>query len=56
MMGAGPAITTEHTESVLPLSAIRENCFVKPITIRPSSVTGVAMPKALPDWRGHARQ
>src|ERR1700693_2924637 len=40
----------------LPLSAIRVNCFVRPVTVRPSFFTGMDMPKALPDWRWHSLQ
>jgi hypothetical protein len=39
-----------------PLSAIRVNCFVEPVTVRLSVVTGMDMPKALPDWRWHSVQ
>jgi len=40
----------------LPLSAVRVNCFVRPVTVRLSFVTGMDMPKALPDWRWHSLQ
>jgi hypothetical protein len=40
----------------LPLSAVRVNCFVGPVTVRLSFLTGMAMPKALPDWRWHSLQ
>jgi hypothetical protein len=40
----------------LPLSAIRVNWFVKPVTVRLSFFTGMDMPKALPDCRWHSLQ
>ena len=53
MIDADSALGTEHTVTSLPLSAIRVNFFVRPVTVRPSFVTGMDMPKALPDWRWH---
>jgi hypothetical protein len=50
------ALGTEHARNSLPLSAIRANCFVRPVTVRLSFFTGMAMPKALPDWRWHSLQ
>jgi len=38
----------------LPLSAIRVNCLVRPVTVRLSFFTSMDMPKALPDWRWHS--
>jgi hypothetical protein len=32
-----------------PLSAERVNCFVEPVTVTLSLLTGMDMPKALPD-------
>jgi hypothetical protein len=40
----------------MPLSALRVNCFVGPVTVRLSFFTGMDMPKALPDWRWHSLQ
>jgi hypothetical protein len=40
----------------LPLSAIRVNCFVRPVTVRLSLFTGMDMPKALPDLPWHSLQ
>jgi hypothetical protein len=63
MIDADAAIRAEHTRNLTAavsdtrkLSAIRVNCFVEPVTDRPSFLTGMDMPKALPDWRWHSVQ
>jgi hypothetical protein len=40
----------------LPLSAMRLNCFVGPVTVRLSFFTSMDMANALPDWRWHSLQ
>jgi hypothetical protein len=42
--------------TALPLSAMRLNFFVGPVTVRLSRFTAMDMPKALPDWRWHSLQ
>jgi hypothetical protein len=56
MIDADSALGTDTPVTSLPLSAVRVNCFVRPVTVRLSFFTGMDMPKALPDWRWHSLQ
>jgi hypothetical protein len=56
MIDADPALGQNTPATSLPLSAMRVNCFVGPVTVRLSFATGMDMPKALPDWRWHSLQ
>jgi hypothetical protein len=56
MIDADAAFRADTPVFSLPLSAMRVNCFVGPVTVRLSSFTSMDMPKALPDWRWHSLQ
>jgi hypothetical protein len=49
MIDADAALGQNSPVTSLPLSAVRVNCFVEPVTVRPAFFTGMDMPKALLD-------